>query len=510
MKATLAVVFCAVMALLCLPAARLRFADTFLDPIGRVDAQDESMYAHNAIHMAQKGNWLTPMYQDRYALYKPPLLAWLAGGSAKAFGTAQWALRLPVMIAAALTACLAFLWRKSVAAVLLLVSDRLWFVLSTLCLTDGLLVAFVTGAAYCLWRDPQLESRPARWAFAILTAAAIMVKSVAGALPVFILLLFCALAKPGGCPPWRRVLGIVCAATALVLPWGLYQLAAHPRWFWNEFVLSEILTYGVSSPIQTTRESQVLFYLKRLLAMDPVLAALALPAIWYAWRKRETVLLAWLAVVLGTAFLWSYRNVTYLGPAIPALAILGASLLRARWIPAVLAVLLIVKAASPAQPWGIDLHPAGLHPSDTLLDDYARLHRGRELILVDPFDGFYSSVLPLPKVRYCFVAPGGVPPQPPLDLHYLGIQVGADEFAAIGRLRPLWRSRLKEWGLGSGDPIATAIVARSREEVVALMAAHPEIDFLLPDGYRDATGARLQRGSSGGFFLALTAPLPSP
>ena len=53
---------------------------------------------------------------------------------------------------------------------------------------------------------------------------------------------------------------------------------------------------------------------------------------------------------------------------------------------------------------------------------------------LDPFVGFYSSVLSLPKVRYCFVAPGGVPPQPPLDLHYLGILVNADEFESIDRL----------------------------------------------------------------------------
>jgi 4-amino-4-deoxy-L-arabinose transferase-like glycosyltransferase len=482
-------IFFAVLGLLAVRATHLRIADTLLDPVGRVDAQDEAMYAQSAMRMAAHGGWLTPMYQARIALNKPPLLAWAAGASAKVFGTPAWALRLPVMLAAALTACLAFLWRRNLAAVLLLVSDRLWFVLSTLCLTDGLLAAFVTGAAYCLWRDPKLESRAARWSFALLTAAAVMVKSVAGALPVFILLAYCALAKRGERPAWRRVIGVLAAAGAMVVPWCLYQLAVHPKWFWSEFVLSEILTYGVSSPIQTTHESQIWFYLKRLFTMDPVLAALAIPAIWYSWRRRETVLLAWIAVVFGTAFLWSYRNVTYLAPAIPALAILAGQALspagtnrRKRLFPLLLAVVFIVKVALPAQPWGVELRPGVLHPSVTLLDDYARLHRGRELILVDPFEGFYSSVLPLSKVRYCFVAPGGVPPQPPLDLHYLGILVSADEFAAMDRLRPVWRSRLREWGLDSDEPIATAIVARSREEVGRLMEERPEADFLVPEG----------------------------
>ena len=61
MRLAVAAVFCGVLAMLCVRAVRLHIADTFLDPVGRVDAQDEAMYAHNAIRMAQKGEWLTPM-----------------------------------------------------------------------------------------------------------------------------------------------------------------------------------------------------------------------------------------------------------------------------------------------------------------------------------------------------------------------------------------------------------------------------------------------------------------
>jgi hypothetical protein len=491
MKAALAIVFCGILALLAVRATHLKTGDTFLDPIGRVDAQDESMYTHGAMHLM----FPTPTYQGRLSLNKPPLLVWLAAGSIRIFCDGAWAARLPVMTAAALTACLAFLWGRSWVAVLLLVSDRLWFVLSSLCLTDGLLVACVSGAAWCLWRDPKLDARWSRWGFAVLTATAIMAKSVAGVLPVFILI---------ACrPPRRRILGVIVGAGALVLPWCLYELLVHPKWFWNEFVLSELLVYGVASPIQTTQENRFLFYLKRLVLMDPVLATLAVPAVWYGWRKREKVLLSWVAVVFGTAFLWSYRNVTYLAPAIPALAILAAGLLRWRWSAAVLAVVFAVKLAFPAQPWGIELRPGILHPSITLLDQYAGLQRGRELILVDPFDGFYSSVLSLNKVRYVFVAPAGVPPQPPLDLHRLGILVNAEEFAQLEALTPLWLERLRDWGLPWDRPIATAIVARSREQVVQLINSRPAADFLLPESYRGALEAHQPGGSNGGFFFAL-------
>jgi 4-amino-4-deoxy-L-arabinose transferase-like glycosyltransferase len=513
MRIALVAVFCAALALLSVRAAHLHIADTYLDPVGKVDAQDEAMYASNAFHMASHGNWLTPVYQGRYGLYKPPLLAWLAAASAKTFGETAFAARLPVLLIAALTTCLLLLWLRSVAAgiaaALLLLANRLWFTLSTLCLTDALLTAFIASAALCLYRDPSLESRRARWAFAVATAAAILVKSVAGIVPFLVLLAFCALSKRGERPPVRRIVWIVLVTAALVLPWGLYQLAVHPRWFWNEFVLSEIVTYGVSSPIQTTQENQMLFYLKRLFLMDPVLsiaALAALPVLWRAWRRRETeaaVLIAWLGVVFATAFLWSYRNVTYLAPAIPALAILVARAIPPRVLVPLAAIALVVKIALPVHTWGLDLRPAVLHPSVVLLDDYARQHRNRDLILVDPFDGFYSSVLPLRKVRYCFVSPSGVPPQGPLDLHYLGIAVSGEEFARLPQMEGTWRTRLREWGLESSEPIATAVVPKSREEVVALIAAHPDTDFLLPESYRGTTAGHTQGESGGGFVFGL-------
>ena len=102
MRSAAALIFVAVVLLLGVRAAQLHLADTYLDPIGKVDAQDEAMYASNAIHMAQHGNWMTPMYQGRFALYKPPLLAWLAGISAKLFGTSALALRLSAILAGVL------------------------------------------------------------------------------------------------------------------------------------------------------------------------------------------------------------------------------------------------------------------------------------------------------------------------------------------------------------------------------------------------------------------------
>src|SRR5687767_11686637 len=77
----------AVLALACLllRASRVGLAGDYIDPIGKVTARDEALYSNSAIRMAEHGGWLTPKFLGRYALYKPPLLYWISGLSARLF-----------------------------------------------------------------------------------------------------------------------------------------------------------------------------------------------------------------------------------------------------------------------------------------------------------------------------------------------------------------------------------------------------------------------------------------
>src|SRR5674476_364647 len=90
----------ALLALACLlvRAARVGLAGDYIDPISKISAQDEALYAHSAIAMARQGEWLTPRFMGRYALYKPPLLVWLAAASSKLLGVSRLSLRLPIAI----------------------------------------------------------------------------------------------------------------------------------------------------------------------------------------------------------------------------------------------------------------------------------------------------------------------------------------------------------------------------------------------------------------------------
>src|SRR5206468_10000742 len=102
----------AMLALACLlvRAARVGVAGDYVDSISKITAQDEALYANSAIAMARDGDWLTPRFMGRYALYKPPLLVWVSAVSSKLLGISRLGLRLPAALLSALALGLIFLW----------------------------------------------------------------------------------------------------------------------------------------------------------------------------------------------------------------------------------------------------------------------------------------------------------------------------------------------------------------------------------------------------------------
>src|ERR1039457_448684 len=113
--------FCAValLALACLlvRAARVGLTGDYIDPVGKIAAQDEGYYANQAIAMAREGGWLTPRFMGRYALFKPPLVVWAAAVSSKILGVSRLGLRLPVAILSALSLGLIFLRAAELAEI---------------------------------------------------------------------------------------------------------------------------------------------------------------------------------------------------------------------------------------------------------------------------------------------------------------------------------------------------------------------------------------------------------
>jgi len=498
------------LACLLLRSARVGLAGDYVDPISRVTAQDEALYAHSAIRMARLGNWLTPMFMGRYALYKPPLLLWVSGLSARLLGVTRLALRLPVALLSSFAVGLVFLWaaelrawQAGACAAAFLVSNHLWHVLGGMCMTDGLLAAFYTATMYCLFSDPWLESRSALWGFAGSVAAAILTKSVAGLLPLGMLGLYWLAGPPRERPAFTRLCVAAGLALALAAPWFAYQMAVHGRWFRAEHIGVEILGFGGGAPPQTSRENHVLFYFMRMAAVDPVLTAFALvavPGFIGELRKRSAgavLLLCWIAVPLAAALVWQYRNIAYVLPMVPAAAILATAYgpFSARRMPAWMLVLAAAafagKVCFPSAPWGISFASGTVQPVAPLLSGYCERNRANELIVVGVDDDLYASALPLAKLRYCLVGDAAAE-EYAMPFEDLGITLTASQYNDLGRWGPVFRQRLREWGLDSEEPIGTLIVAATPEELARLVRLHPASDFLVPNRYRQALDAMAQ------------------
>ncbi len=504
MRQAFAVVVAIAFAVLLIRGIRVGLAGDYLDPIAKISAQDEALYSHSAIRMATEGDWLTPRFLGRFALYKPPLTVWLAGASAKLLGVSRVALRLPVILIAALGLGLLFLlcaeigeWQAGAFAVAFLLCDRLWMVPASMVLTDALLASFEIAAIYCLFADPWLESPAAFWGFAAAFAAAVLTKGIGAAPLALAFVLYCAFAPRNRRPALRRAVFALAAAALLALPWFAYQASAHTRWFFAEHIGLEIFSFGAGAPPQTTQENHAFFYLKRLVWMDPLFFAFALTAVpaWVgAIRKRsaEAVLLAcWLAPMLAAVFLWRYRNATYLIPCLAPMAVVAAVyaplLNRSRPVTlAVLAVALVVKLAVPSEPWGISFAAGTIQPAAAPLDNYCRLARGNELVIVDLVDDLYASTLPLSGLRYALIAGGLSGGQLTMDFPGMGITVSAAQFNDLAAWQPRFRATLRQWGIDSEEPLARLIVASTPAELMGMIRAHPRIDFFVPNRYRAA------------------------
>lgn len=480
---------------------RAGIAGGYVDPVGRIAAQDEATYSHTALRMARDGKWLAPRFLGRLALYKPPMVFWLPAASVRALGASRAALRLPALLAGAAAAAILFAWvlgaaglLPAIAAWLLFVSDPIAHRLARMNLTDTLLLVFIAGAMAVLARDPGMAKRWSAPAFGALAGLAILTKGIAGLLAPISLVLYRMAAPRGKRPPLMRLAEVSAAGALVALPWHLYQLAAHTQWFWAEYVRDEIVFWGTGAPPQTSAEPQAWFYLRRLWGIDPFLClAAAAAAPWFAaaaWRGRDArarIAAAWLAASAAALLGFQYRNAAYLLALVPPLALLAVA-----WTPlargrvgmaavAALAVLFVIKADRADAAWGLPYGNGFDVPSGPALRAYCERGRDRDLIVLHPNDEFLSAVLPLARVRYLYIVPGGYRDPRALDFRALGIVVTAQEFLA----RQAGNRMLEEWN-GDTAPWGTTIIAASSQEVERVVAASPGADFFLPEGLAPA------------------------
>lgn len=451
----------------------------YVDPIGQIRAQDEAVYSHTAIRMAEKGDWLTPHFLDRFALYKPPLFYWLTAASVKLLGISPSSLRLASLLAtAAMVALLctrAKTWIGALALVTLAGNEYLARI-SGLALTDALLTALFVFAMDTLRQDEGLVRRRSAVVFGALTGFALLTKGIAGLLPLIALAAHQAirLLRREPLAAWSSLAVVGAVALAVAAPWHLYQLAVHPRWFLAEYIGVEIMRYGLGAPPQTSAESTAMFYGSRFFRLEPALALLGLAALA---ARRSAVPLAIVATLVAAVFGYQYRNLSYWLPLIPAFAMVLGEYLDEHPRLALIAPLAFLSVFTPGT-----LRRSADPPLAAVaaLRAHCELGRANPLYIEGTPDEFHATLLPLGGgVRYIFIAPAPEYGATALDFHALGIIRTVEEELAG---KPP-REDVRAWGLADQRALGTVVLARDSDDLSRFIAAQPAADFLLSKGW---------------------------
>jgi 4-amino-4-deoxy-L-arabinose transferase-like glycosyltransferase len=124
--------------------------------------RDEPRYAQTSRQMLQSGDWVVPHYLDLVRTAKPALIYWCQAGAMKIFGDNAFAARFPSSTATTLLLILLsiVLWRpiglqRTVWTVFIFATSGLVIAAAKMCLTDAVLVLWITIAQlclYCIWR----------------------------------------------------------------------------------------------------------------------------------------------------------------------------------------------------------------------------------------------------------------------------------------------------------------------------------------------------------------------
>ncbi|WP_031495547.1 ArnT family glycosyltransferase [Bryobacter aggregatus] len=402
-------------------------AAAFVDPAAGTLAQDEALYAHSILRIANGETPLTPQFLGRLSLVKPPLFHWLSAASLRLFGPHLWALRLPGILAAAGVLTLLYATLGPVGW-LLCFSQYLWRARAGLAMMDDLLTLLYLLAVLWIAKDRKLEGRGSAWVFGALVGLAVMTKWFAGVLPLAMLF--------WGRPPWRRWVEVAVATAVVALPWHAYQFFANREWFLAEYLGVELLSYAVAAPVQSTQESHWHFYAVRAQTLWPLFVPLLL-------RRWSPVWLVWCGVLSLAIAAYSYQNASYLVPLVPAILLCSRG-----WLPLWLAPLALVGwlGNGPASP--------GLRPIGSDLAE-------REVLHLDADDQLRTALSPDATLRYVFLLEH-LPPNGPLDFEQRGIAKSTERFLA--------------------DPGAQvdAVLVKDLDALRLLIAGSPQRDFLLP------------------------------
>jgi 4-amino-4-deoxy-L-arabinose transferase-like glycosyltransferase len=145
---------------ICLVLLILASAAVYLAGNGSVALwdRDEPRYAQTSRQMLQSGDWVVPRFLDKPRNAKPPMIYWCQAAAMKIFGDNNFAARFPSAIAITLLLIVlsCVLWKPlglqmTLWTVFIFATSGLTIAAAKMCITDALLLLWVTIGQLCLY-----------------------------------------------------------------------------------------------------------------------------------------------------------------------------------------------------------------------------------------------------------------------------------------------------------------------------------------------------------------------
>ena len=305
---------------------------------------DEQTYSQWAFHMFKTGEYLEPWGFGGPALWigKPPLFMWLMSLSYQVFGVTNLAARFWSPIFGALSLVLVFYLGKKLynlpvgfLSALVLGTFNLFYVFSRHAMTDVPFHFFMVASLYFMFLSEETEDAKRYVVLSgLFFGLALMTKQIIALLiPIIAFVYFIATRRGVRFLFTRRFAWFWGVAFLIVSPWVVYMTLRFGPEFWRIFLVYSNFTRAASAI--EGHAGGYLFYLNYLVNNDNLLWLILLPfsvglCVFNSVFKRakeDTLLLVWMAVVVGLFTFAQTKLEWYILPAFPAFAIAIGSFL---------------------------------------------------------------------------------------------------------------------------------------------------------------------------------------
>ncbi len=347
--------------ILCILAI-LAFSSLFFVNLGSAPLweADEQTYSQWAFHMFKTGDYVTPWAFGDLLLWigKPPLFMWLVSLAYQIFGVTNFAARFWSAVFGTLSLVLVFYLGKKLynlhvgfISAFVLGTFTTFYVFARHSMLDISIVFFILTSIYFLLSSEKAENTNKYISLGgLFFGLAMMIKQVVAFLiPLIIFVYFVATGRGIRFLFTKRFALFWGLGILIVAPWIIYMSLRFGSYFWDSFFGFSGITRA-STPIEG-HIGDYLFYFNYLVNNDNLFWIILLPfsAGLCAFNavikrlKQDTLILAWMTIVLLVFTLIQTKLEWYILPAFPAFAIAISSFLYeiAKKIPVITSSLLL-------------------------------------------------------------------------------------------------------------------------------------------------------------------------